>query len=78
MWYPFTVTTLLQKAFEQIQALPTDEQDAIAERIMEEIEDDRRWDELFARAPHVLQAMADEALADLLSGNTESLDLNKL
>jgi hypothetical protein len=72
------MTTLLKKVFEQVQALPDDEQDAIAARILEELEDDRRWDELFARSPHVLQAMADAALADLRSGNTEPLDLDKL
>ena len=72
------MTTLLQKAFEQAQALPESEQDAIAARILEEIEEDRRWDESFARAPEVLEAMADKALANFRAGLTRPLDPDKI
>jgi hypothetical protein len=39
---------------------------------------ERRWDEIFARSPELLEKLADEALAELRAGLTEELDPDSL
>ena len=59
-----TVTELLEQAIAQLKVLPTNEQDTIATIILEEIEDDRRWDESFSRSPNILAKLAASAMAE--------------
>jgi hypothetical protein len=47
---------------------------AIAALILEEIEDDNRWDESFARSPDLLAKLAAEAMAEHRAGKTQDLD----
>ncbi len=68
------MTRLLEKAFAEAALLPDEDQDALAAALLEELESERRWDELFASSPEVLQRLADEALAEHRAGNTEPLD----
>ena len=42
------MTKLLERAFSEAAALPEAEQDALAARILAEIEDERGWDRRFA------------------------------
>ena len=58
------MTELLQRAIAKLQTLPESEQDAIAAMILEEIEDERRWDEAFSRSPDVLAKLAASAMAE--------------
>ena len=44
----------------------------------EEIEEERRWDALFARSQDFLARLADEALAERRAGLTQLLDLDTL
>ena len=46
------MTELLERAIATLQTLPESEQNAIAAMILEEIENDRRWDESFSRSPN--------------------------
>jgi hypothetical protein len=39
---------------------------------------ERRWDDLFARSPELLEKLADEAIAEHQAGLTEELDPDKL
>jgi hypothetical protein len=39
---------------------------------------ERRWDDLFARSPELLEKLADEALAEHRARLTEELDPDKL
>jgi len=55
-------------------ALPTDKQDAIATLILEELEDDQRWDESLARSPDLLAKLAAEAMTEYRAGKTQELD----
>lgn len=71
------MTKMLQKALEEASKLPAAEQDALAARILEEIESERRWDELFARSPHVLEKLADEAMAEIRAGKTTPLKIKR-
>jgi hypothetical protein len=68
------MTELLERAIARLQTLPESEQDAIAAMILEEIEDDRRWDESFSRSPNILAKLAASAMAEYRAGQTQELD----
>lgn len=42
------MTELLQKAIAELEKLPPEQQDAIATRFLEELQDDRKWSTRFA------------------------------
>ena len=76
------MTELLEQAIARLKTLPTDKQDvmlcesacAIATLILEEIEDERRWDESFARSPDLLVKLAAEAMVEYRAGKTQELN----
>jgi hypothetical protein len=68
------MTELLQQAIAKLKTRPISEQDSIAALILEEIEDDNRWDESFARSPDLLAKLAGEAMAEHRAGKTQELD----
>jgi hypothetical protein len=69
------MTELLEKAISQLKALPPSEQNAVATMILQELEDERRWDESFAHSPDLLAKLAAEAMAEYYAGKTQPLDL---
>jgi len=68
------MTSLLKEAFEKASELPPEEQDAFARLLLAELEDEAQWADAFARSQDVLGKLADEALAEFVSGDTEILD----
>lgn len=64
----------LEQAIARLKTLPTDEQDAITTLILEELEEEQRWDESFARSPGKLAKLAAEAMAEYRAGKTQELD----
>ena len=76
------MTELLKQAIEKVKTLKEAEQDAIAKPvrstiatlILEEIEDEARWDESFAKSHDVLAHLAQAALAEDRAGKTHDLD----
>jgi hypothetical protein len=68
------MTELLERAIARLKNLPAREQDAVAAIILEELEDDRRWDEAFAASPDVLVKLAAAAMAEYHAGKTQELD----
>ncbi len=72
-WYHFHVVTKLAEAIARIQELDEESQEMWAAWILEEIESDRKWDELFAASQDLLEKMADRALAEERAGLTEEL-----
>jgi hypothetical protein len=68
------ITELLERAIASLKTLPDSEQDAIAATILEELEDERRWDEAFSRSPDILAKLAATALAEYHAGKTQELD----
>ncbi len=42
--------------------------------ILEELEDEIKWDKAFARSQDVLGLLADEAMAEYLAGKTQELN----
>ena len=72
------MSDLLDKAVARAKHLPADQQDALAALIMEEIKDEKRWDEAFASAPDVLERLAARAEVEDRRGLAEELDPNVL
>jgi hypothetical protein len=74
------MSQLMEQAIAKARQLPEADQEAIAAIILQEIESEQRWDELFARpeSADVLARMADEALAEVQAGRARKLDLNEL
>ena len=68
------MTSLLKKAFDAASALPLDRQDAIAKLILAEIEDEKHWDEAFAKSQDKLADMAAEAITEHKAGKTRAMD----
>jgi hypothetical protein len=58
------MTALLEKALNQVKALPPEAQNALAFVILEEIESEKRWDELFAGSQSELSQLALKAIAE--------------
>jgi hypothetical protein len=72
------MTELLEKAIERMKKLEASEQDAIATKILEELEDEEKWDRAFAQSQDRLAELASEAMAEYQAGETEALDPDKL
>ncbi len=68
------MTELLERAIARLQTLPDSEQDAIASIILEELEDERHWDELFSRSSDVLSKLAATAMTEYRAGKTQELN----
>ncbi|MBW4564200.1 MAG: hypothetical protein KME32_24265 [Mojavia pulchra JT2-VF2] len=65
---------LLEEAIARVKLLPENEQDAIAALILEELEDEARWDKAFAQSHDVLAKLAAAALVEDQAGKTQELD----
>lgn len=72
------MTELLEQAIAEIKKRSADEQDAIAALILEEIEEEARWDEAFKKSQDALARLAADALAEEQAGKTRELDPDKL
>jgi hypothetical protein len=68
------MTEQLERAIAKLKILPTDQQDAIATLILEELADDQRWDESFGRSSDLLAKLASEAMVEYRAGKTQELD----
>jgi hypothetical protein len=68
------MTQLLEKAFQAASKLPQDDQNALAYWILEEIESEQIWDDLFERSRETLEILAEEALEEHRNGRTVPLD----
>ncbi len=66
--------TLLERVIAEVSKLPDAEQEAFAAWALDELESERRWDDLFARSQDLLSHLADEAHEDYVAGLTEPLD----
>lgn len=68
------MTELLERAIAKLKTLPASEQDAIASMILEELQDDLKWDRAFASSPDALAKLAATAMAEYHAGKTQELD----
>ena len=67
------MTKLLEKAVKRVSRLSSTEQNVIAEIIIEEIEDEKKWEEKFRKSQYELSKLADEAVNEFKEGRTKSL-----
>jgi hypothetical protein len=72
------MTKLLQQAFDAISKLPDAEQDAVAEQLLRELEDERRWDESFLRSQDALERLAQKAREDVRGGKSREIGIDEL
>jgi hypothetical protein len=72
------MATLTEQAIDKLRRLPPAEQEHIAQLVLDEIESEQRWDELFTRKGKKLEALADQAMEEYHAGLTEELDPDKL
>jgi hypothetical protein len=68
------MTELLEQAIEHLKRLGADQQDEIATLIMEELEDEKKWDAAFASSQDLLADLAAEAMAEYNAGQTQVLN----
>ncbi|MCL5266780.1 MAG: hypothetical protein M1469_01595 [Bacteroidetes bacterium] len=64
------MTKLLESAISRMKSLPEEEQDGIAQIILEELDDEKQWNEQFARSQDKLAAMAKKVKDDIAGGRT--------
>lgn len=69
--WSLTVTALLQRALQEIEKRSDAEQDAIAALILEELADEARWEQAFAKSPEKLAALAQQAREDIRAGRVQ-------
>jgi len=69
------VTTLLQRAIAEAETLPAVDQDAIASRLLAEIEDERQWNARFAATTDdQWDRLVAEVRRDVTAGGARPLD----
>jgi hypothetical protein len=72
------MTQLLEKALAQVSRLPDPDQDAIASLILDELADDRQWDEAFTRSQEQLGRLADRVRQDIRAGRVRNVGIDEL
>lgn len=68
------MTELLETAISKVKNLSDSEQNAIAAIILEELEDETKWDKSFANSQDLLASLAGEAIEEYAAGETKELD----
>jgi hypothetical protein len=72
------MTQLLEQALAEVRKLPEPEQDAIAAMILEELADERRWDEAFSRSQEPLARLAAKVREDIRAGRVRNVGMDEL
>ena len=67
------MTKALKKAWDEVNKLPPEQQDAIGEIILQEIASERKWNGLFEKSSSQLEKLADEGWREFERGETEPL-----
>jgi len=72
------MTRTLDAAIAKLTTLPPDEQDRVAQWLLDELRDDAHWTRQFGVSQDALSKLAAEARADDAAGRTTALDPEKL
>ena len=72
------MTKMLEKAFKEASRLSEIEQNALAKWLLEELEEDKKWDKVLAESESTLDKLADEALDMHKQGKTKPLSIKDL
>jgi hypothetical protein len=72
------MTETLDMAVARLAALPSEEQDRIAGWLLEELQDEKLWDQQFSKSKHILKKLATEARDERTAGSTIEIKPDKL
>ena len=72
------MTQLLKKVLIEVSKLPPETQDTIASIILEELEDERRWDRSFAASQDKLAQLAQKVRTDIEGGRIHKMGFDEL
>ena len=72
------MTKLLEEAFKKASKLSEAEQNALAKWLLEELEDEKKWEKAFSESEDVLGQLADEAIEAHRKGKTKPIDFDRL
>lgn len=72
------MTPALDAVFAKLATLSAEEQNRIAQWLLDELRDDEHWTHQFANSQDALSKLAAEARADLAAGRATELDPDKL
>lgn len=72
------MTQLLEKALIEVYKLPPEKQDAVAAVILEELEDEQRWEAAFAASEDKLAKLAQKVRADIKAGRVTKMGFDEL
>jgi hypothetical protein len=64
------MTRLLEKAFEEASKLPEEDQDTLAEMLLNDLASEERWTEAFGKSQNESSLLAKEALTEFKQGKT--------
>ncbi|MFH1115215.1 MAG: hypothetical protein V1792_15000 [Pseudomonadota bacterium] len=67
------MTALLERALAEVEKLPPEAQDTIAALILEELEDEQRWDATFAATQPQLAKLAKKVREDIRAGRVSKM-----
>ncbi len=76
--YTAFVTRTLDTAIAKLTTLPAEEQDRIAQWLLDELRDEDQWMRQFANSQDALSKLAAEARTDRAQGRATELDPDKL
>jgi hypothetical protein len=72
------MTRALDVALAKLATLPVDEQDRIAQWLLDELRDEEHWARQFSTSQDTLSTLAAEARAERVAGRATELDPDKL
>ena len=72
------MTQFLEKVLTEVYKLPPEKQDTIAALILEELDDERRWDAAFAESQDQLAQLARKVRADIKAGHIKKMGIDEL
>lgn len=72
------MSPLLDRAVSEIEKLPVEEQDAFADLILAELEDEALWAEQFANSQPQLAKLAERVRDDIRSGRVRQAGIDEL
>lgn len=68
------MTKLLEKVFTKVSKLPEASQDAIATIVLEELEDEQKWEALFNNSQDALSTIVTQVRNEIKKGDTLPYD----
>ena len=72
------MTRLLEKVLAEVYKLPPEKQDTIAAVILEELEDERLWDKVFAESQDKLAQLARKVRTDIKADRVQKMGIDEL